>query len=357
MIVRPNCGTIVGMNVSLTRVVVSVIVMGAAAWAGRADEAKAAAVVKSEFVADEMPTASCHASTIVQSGEAMVAAWFGGKREGDPSVGIWLARDAGHGWGKPVEVANGETPERRYPCWNPVLFQPKEGPLILFYKMGPSPSTWWGMMMTSADGGVTWSKSTRLPDGILGPIKNKPVELADGRLLCGSSTEGPAGWRLEMEWTNDLGRTWGKTPPLNDGKTFGAIQPSILKLADGGLALVCRSKQGKVLFARSLDKTGEKWGELAALAAPNPNSGIDALTLADGRHLMVYNDTPRGRTPLNVALSADGMAWRNVLTLESEAGEYSYPAVIQARDGRVHVTYTWKRERVRHVVIDAAGLQ
>jgi predicted neuraminidase len=286
----------------------------------------------------------------------MLAAWFGGKAEGDKSVGIWMARDTGSGWSKPVEVANGDWEDgKRYPCWNPVLFQPAKGPLILFYKVGPSPSKWWGMMTTSADAGVTWVKASKLPEGILGPVKNKPVELAGGTLLCGSSTEGPEGWRLQVEWTRDLGRTWDKTPPLNDGKEFGAIQPSILRLGEGVVGLVCRSKQGKVLFAKSRD-AGQTWSPLAALEVPNPNSGIDATTLADGRHLMVYNDTPRGRTPLNVAVSTDGVAWRNALTLESQPGEYSYPAVIQTRDGRVHVTYTWRREKVRHVVIDPAKL-
>ncbi|MDB5321842.1 MAG: hypothetical protein JWN40_3473 [Phycisphaerales bacterium] len=286
----------------------------------------------------------------------MVAAWFGGKAEADPSVGIWMSRDAGSGWSKPVEVANGQWADgKRYPCWNPVLFQPAEGPLLLFYKVGPSPSQWWGMMTNSTDAGASWSVPVKLPEGILGPIKNKPVEVAQGKILCPSSTEGGEGWRLQMEWTRDLGKTWQKTPPLNDGKKFGAIQPSILKLGEGALGLVCRSKQGKVLFARSTD-SGRTWSELVALDVPNPNSGIDAVTLADGRHVMIYNDTPKGRTPLNVGLSVDGVAWKNVLALETADGEYSYPAVIQTRDGKLHVTYTWKRQKVRHVVLDVNQL-
>ena len=331
------------------------VVVGLVASVTIADQ-RNGAVLKSEFIADDMPTPSCHASTIAESGDALVAAWFGGKEEKDPSVGIWLSRHDGQGWSKPIEVANGQWSDgKRYPCWNPVLFQPSHGPLLLFYKVGPSPSTWWGMMTTSTDHGATWAKPTQLPEGMLGPIKDKPTELAGGEILCPSSTEGADGWRLHMEWTSDLGKTWQKTGPLNDGKTFGAIQPTILKLKEGGLALVCRSKQGKILFARSKDQ-GRTWSPLAALALPNPNSGIDAVTLADGRHVLVFNDTPRGRSPLNVALSEDGVAWKNVLTLESDPGEYSYPAVIQTGDGRIHITYTWKRLKVRHVVLDAAQL-
>lgn len=314
-------------------------------------------VVKSEFVFDDpLPHPSCHASTIEQAGEALVAAWFGGKREGDSSVGIWVSRHEGQGWSKPVEVANGEWSDgKRYPCWNPVLFQPKNGPLMLFYKVGPSPSKWWGMLMLSRDGGKTWDKSSKLPEGILGPIKNKPIETAGGTIVCPSSTE-DSGWRLHVEFTRDLGQTWTKTGALNDGKAFGAIQPSILTLKDGSLALVCRSRQGKVLHARSAD-AGQTWSELAPLEVPNPNSGVDAVTLKDGRHLLVYNNTPKGRTPLNVAVSTDTTMWKDVLKLESEAGEYSYPAIIQTADGKVHITYTWKRLKIRHLVVDPSKLE
>jgi predicted neuraminidase len=85
---------------------------------------------------------------------------------------------------------------------------------------------------------------------------------------------------------------------------------------------------------------------------PNPNSGTDAVTLKDGRHVLVYNPVAKGRSPLAVAVSSAGRAWQRVLTLEDEPGkEFSYPAVIQAPDGRIHITYTWKRQAIRHVVL------
>ena len=90
---------------------------------------------------------------------------------------------------------------------------------------------------------------------------------------------------------------------------------------------------------------------------PNPNSGIDAVTLRDGRHLIVYNHATEGRTPLNVAVSRDGRRWDPVVVLERDPGEYSYPAVIQSGDGRVHITYTWKRQRIKHVAIDPTELR
>jgi predicted neuraminidase len=171
--------------------------------------------------------------------------------------------------------------------------------------------------------------------------------------LCPSSSEAK-GWTVHFERTPDLGKTWETSGPLNDPGTIGAIQPSILHHADGRLQAVGRSRQGRIFTIESKDG-GVAWGPMGFLDVPNPNSGIDAVTLSDGRFLLVYNNTPRGRHVLNLALSRDGRAWSPVLELERQDGEeFSYPAIIQAHDGRVHVTYTWKRRRIRHVVIDPA---
>ncbi|HEX6986045.1 MAG TPA: sialidase family protein [Planctomycetaceae bacterium] len=320
------------------------------------------AVVSGEFVFDEAPFPSCHASTIAETSDGtLVAAWFGGTHEKHRDVGIWVSRREGDRWTRPVEVATGiqyRTPdgeEHRYPCWNPVLFQPKDSSLLLFYKCGPSPDAWWGMLTRSGDGGKSWSFPRRLPEGILGPVKNKPIRLPDGRLLCGSSTEHD-GWRVHFEITPDLGRTWTRVGPINDGQEIGAIQPSLLRHADGRLQALGRSQQGRVWTAWS-DDGGLTWGPMTLTDLPNPNAGTDAVTLADGRHLLVYNHTEKGRTPLNVAVSQDGEAWRMAVVLEDQPGEYSYPAVIQTSDGLVHVTYTWKRERIRHVVLDPKKIE
>jgi len=325
----------------------------------RIDPAPSGAVLKSEFIYEVAPFPSCHASTIAEGKNGLVTAWFGGKHEKNPDVAIWVSRYENGAWSAPVEVANGIQPggKDRVPCWNPVLHQPKGGPLLLFYKVGPSPSRWWGMMVSSTDGGKTWSTPHRLPDGFLGPIKNKPVTLPDGTLLCPSSTEHD-GWRLVMERTRDLGQTWETTGALNDGKQFGAIQPTVLFHPGNRLQLLCRTRQNVVADSWSTDG-GKSWSALQATSLPNPNSGIDGVTLKDGQHLLVYNPTRQSaqdRTPLVVGASRDGKEWKVVLTLESEPGEYSYPAIIQTADGLVHVTYTWKRKKVRHAVVDPAKL-
>jgi predicted neuraminidase len=312
-------------------------------------------LVAQEFVYGTAPFLSCHAATIEATKGGLVAAWFGGTREGHRDVAIWTARYDGTKWLAVMEVANGEQSDgTRHPCWNPVLFQPSkpESPLLLFYKVGPSPSKWWGMRTASTDGGKTWSKPERLPDGILGPVKNKPIELPDGTLLCGSSTEHD-GWRVHMERTSD-GTTWTKTEPLNDGKTFGAIQPTILKHADG-LQILCRSQQKAIVESWSTDG-GKTWSELARTTLPNNNSGLDAVTLKDGRSLLVYNHTTSGRSPLNLSSTRDGKTWERVLVFENQPGEYSYPAIIQAADGKVHAAYTYQRKRIKHVVIDPGKL-
>jgi predicted neuraminidase len=312
-------------------------------------------VVASEFIYETAPFPQCHASTIALASDGLVAAWFGGTREKHPDVGIWLSRHDGKSWSVPVEVANGVQDDRtRHPCWNPVLFQMPGGPLLLFYKVGPSPSTWWGMLISSSDGGRTWSKQQKLPDDIAGPIKNKPVLLADGRLLCGSSTE-DHGWRVHMEWTPDSGKTWQRTAALCDGILQQAIQPTILTHGEK-LQILCRNRMPGPLWESWSEDGGRTWSKLKLTDLPHPGSGIDGVTLADGRQLLVYNHTIMGRSPVNVAVSDDGKKWNAALVLENERGEFSYPAVIQTPDKMVHITYTWKRQRVKHVVVDPAKL-
>ena len=330
----------------------------------RTESSENDAVLKSEFIYEIAPTDACHASTIVETHTGLVAAWFGGPYEKHPDVGIWLSRYERGQWSTPTEVANGVQPDGlRHPTWNPVLFQPTRGPMLLFYKVGPNPEKWWGMLMTSKDGGKSWSVPRRLPEGILGPIKNKPVQLRrNGGLLCPTSTE-DGGWLVHFERADDLGKTWRRIGPVK-AEGIGAIQPAILHHSGSRLQAIGRTQQDRVFTVESLD-AGNTWDKMSLLDLPNPNSGVDAVTLRDGRHVLVYNHAGRtkgkwdaGREVLNVAVSTDGKAWQAALVLEKEAGqEFSYPAVIQTADGLVHITYTWKRKRIRHVVLDPAKLQ
>lgn len=320
-------------------------------------------VVEEEFIyeIEDAKTPQCHASTIAESGLILVAAWFGGTEEKNDDVGIWLSRKVDGKWSIPVEVANGVQEDgTRFPCWNPVLFKPTDKPLILFYKVGPDPEKWWGLYMTSEDNGLNWSKPIRLPDGIYGPIKNKSVELSNGDILSPTSTEDD-GWKVQIERSTDNGKSWVSTGDLNDPEEFAAIQPSILIHKNDTLQMLCRTENSVISESWSYDN-GITWTKMVAIGLPNPNSGIDAVTLKDGRHLLVYNPTDQNwgdRVPLTVAVSSDGKNWVDFMELESvtdpettDEEEYSYPSIIQAENGLVHIVYTWNRKTVKHFVLD-----
>jgi alpha-L-rhamnosidase len=322
-------------------------------------------IVKDEFIFNRASFPESHASTIAETPEGMIAAWFGGTKEGNKDVCIWTSRLVNNIWTEPEKVADGVMSDSiRYACYNPVLFYTPQKELLLFYKIGPNVAGWTGWMMRSKDYGITWSKREALPEGFLGPIKNKP-ELINGVLLCPSSTE-KNGWKAHIEYTTDFGKTWTKSEDINDGKTIQAIQPSILKYSDGRLQILCRSRNTTINESWSSDG-GKTWDKMKASALPNNNSGTDAVTLKDGRQLLVYNHAlptsswlnGKGpRTPLNVAISNDGRKWFAAAILEdSPISQYSYPSVIQTKDGLVHIVYTWRRERIKHVVIDPSKLE
>jgi predicted neuraminidase len=321
-------------------------------------------IVEEQFLYDTASFPSCHASTIAETPAGLVAAFFGGTHERHPDVCIYVCRKESDSWTAPMEVANGIINDTlRYPTWNPVLFQIPDGDLLLFFKIGPKPSDWQGMLARSSDNGKTWTKPDSLPKGYIGPVKNKPVLLADGTLICPSSTENN-GWRVHFEYTTDFGKTWSKSDPINDGKIIKAIQPSILTHQDGKLQILCRSKNRMIVQSWSEDN-GKTWSLMRESPLPNNNSGTDAVPLGDGRQLLVYNhvktpaNAPKGyRTPLNVAISKDGKSWEAALVLEdSEISQYSYPSVIQSSDGMVHVVYTWRREKIKYVKIDPNKLK
>ncbi|MCH2203251.1 MAG: exo-alpha-sialidase [Fuerstiella sp.] len=327
-------------------------------------------VISTQFLNSNNPRPpSCHASTIEETPNGLIAAWFGGTHEKNPDVGIWVVREINGQWTAPVEIANGIQYARsdgsvhRHPTWNPVLFQYPDGPLMLFYKCGPSPRTWWGMVMSSPDCGETWTIPVRLPEHIDGPVRNKPILMNDGTLLCGSSTESD-GWRVHFELTQDRGATWKRTAAVHSEKQIGAIQPTFLQHTEDRIEALCRNRNGnsRILTTSSTDN-GKTWTKLKETSLPNPNSGIDAVTLKDGRHLLIYNHTnrsgtkPRGREMINIGMSDDGVTWKAAAILDKEPrSEFSYPAVIQSSDGMVHVTYTWKRQLIRHVRIDPSRL-
>ncbi len=314
--------------------------------------------IESRFIYDNPPTPECHASTIVDlGGGRLAAAWFGGTHEGHTDVGIWLAKYDGKDWSKPVCLVKpiGRNETAHLSMFNPVLFKHSNGTLMLFYKDGLLEDME-ARLITSTDNGESWSDIAYYSPELHGPSKNKPIELADGSILCAAAG-------ADMEIYSADAKMWQKTKTPNPENFFGVIQGTLLT-HDKALQAIFRTMKEPNLVQSWSYNNGKSWTPLETLALPSNNSGLDAVTLKDGRQLMVYNHapTPEGRwggprTPLNVAISQDGQNWQAALVLEDEPGEYSYPAVIQADDGLVHISYTWKRWRVKWAVIDPAKLE
>lgn len=304
--------------------------------------------LEKRFIFRSAPFKECHASTIAETPKGdLLAAWFAGTKEGASDVGIWLSRRSKGRWTKPVEVAK----EQDTPCWNPVLFLGPEGTMWLLYKVGANPRSWSGAYLKSKDGGEAWSQPVILPAGLLGPIKNKPILLSDGRILCPSSVESYRAWTGWVESFNPDGTDWQRFGPIvYPGTNYGLIQPTLIEIGPGRIRAFLRSTRliGSICVADS-DDGGRTWSPARRTTLPNPNSGIDAVRLESGAVVMVYNHTDSARTPLNVAISHDGGEdWSAPKVLEDGPGEYSYPAVIQTSDGLINATYTYQRKRIRH---------
>ncbi len=357
-------------------------------------------VVVDEFLYKTADFPQCHSASIVETKKGdLIATYFGGTKERNPDVCIWVSRKlkGSQEWTKPQMVADGVelrplkpnkdgkvsqvttsmkpafgaqfmplpkwTGSRgeaaignnyREACWNPVLFETPDGELQLYFKIGPNVAGWLGWYITSKDGGKTWSQRKRLPEGFYGPVKNKPI-LNKGRLIAPTSDERD-GWKLYFELSDDMGKTWRRTAFVEADSNVKAIQPSILMLPDGRLEAVCRTRSRHIGVTYSNDN-GETWSKLSFLETPNNNSGIDAVTLQDGTYAMICNDWPieptkekGARTPLSILRSTDGINWKHWITLEdSPVSQYSYPSIIQGRDGHLHAIYTWRRQRIKHV--------
>ena len=317
---------------------------------------------KSEsYITNNPVTANSHAATLVEiKPNQLLAAWFGGKYEGAKDVGIYTSNYDGKSWSQPQMciaplVKDGDT----LPCWNPVLFKSKSQKLYLFYKIGKNPREWFGAMIVSNDNGVSWSKPEYLPHGILGPIKNKPVEVIPGVILCGSSTESVTDnqWRVHVETYTEATNSWEKIP-VEDKNNFEIIQPTFLVHPKGIVQMLSRSKHNKVITSWSKDY-GQSWKNTDSIEVVNSNSGIDALTLSPRLFLLVNNPLPQGkdwfngRNILDVEYSADGLRWKKLFDLENQKeGEFSYPAIIQTQDKKIHVLYTYNRKYIKHVTFD-----
>ncbi|WP_288317767.1 family 78 glycoside hydrolase catalytic domain [Xylanibacter caecicola] len=354
------------------------------------------AVVADEFLYTKTSFPECHSATITETTKGdLIATYFGGTKERNPDVCIWISRKpkGSDKWLAPQLVADGvfktgseearlaglsgldstttaadkgpildpkirKNPAgyQRKACWNPVVYQMPDGELQIYFKIGSNVADWTGWMIRSKDGGKTWSRREPLKEDYLGPVKNKPV-MSKGRLIAPTSIE-KGGWRLYFEYSDDMGKTWKRTDYVEADKGVLAIQPAIMTLKDGRLAAVARTRSEHIGITYSSDN-GLTWSKLQLIDTPNNNSGLDAVTLKDGTHVLICNDRPipkgikngKGlRTPVSVMKSDDGKNWKHWITLEDcPISQYSYPSIIQTSDGHIHCIYTWRRQRIKHV--------
>ncbi|WP_229203197.1 sialidase family protein [Dyadobacter jejuensis] len=310
--------------------------------------------VNTSFVfGDERPFPECHASTVVRLPDGnFITAWFGGTKEKDPDVGIWMSKGQPGNWSAPVEIAK----IREDAHWNPVLQVTDGGQVILYYKVGKEIARWETWVQTSDDGGDSWSEAYELVPGDKGgrgPVKDKLIVLTDGTWLAGASDE-QDGWKVFVDRSEDQGKTWTRSPFFKIDtmaiKGKGAIQPTLWESAPGKVHMLVRTTGGKIGRSDS-DDNGKTWSEIVATSLPNPNSGIDLDRLEDGSLVLAYNpdDSDWGsRSPLSLAMSEDnGTTWpvRFDLDKGDKEDEFSYPAVIAWGDS-VAVTYTWNRQKI-----------
>jgi predicted neuraminidase len=305
------------------------------------------------FIFEKAPFPECHASSLVEVEPGkLMATWFGGTKEKAKDVKIWLSRFDGKAWTAPELMAE----EPNIPTWNPVLFLSKSKTLFLWYKAGPSPDTWTGFVRTSTDLGKTWTKSEMLPAGLLGPVRAKPIQLADGTILAGTSVESYRAWTSYVDRSKDDGKTWQRSTAINlPGTNYGLIQPTLFEAKDGRIVALMRARGvGKVCKSESKDQ-GQTWSVAEPIAElPNPSAGVDCVKTKTGEVWLLYNHTPLLRTPLCLAVSKDdGKTWKpQAHTLENEPGEYSYPAMIESSTGTLEMTYTWRRTHIKYVSVN-----
>ena len=333
-----------------------------------------------EFIINNLLTDFCHASTVIKTPDGLLSCWFGGTHEGKADVAIWSSRKLDGNWTAPVKLADGAESN-----WNPVLFYNEQGKLHLFYKEGQQISDWQTYLLTSEDDGKTWSEPCEMVVGDVsggrGPVRNKPITLSNGSVIAGGSIEKGI-WSAFVDVSTDGCVTWEKSAPIeiaglsyNAGEKTaesniavseqsfygrGVIQPSLWESEAGRVHMLLRSSEGYVYRADSEDY-GKTWSDAYKTELPNNNSGLDLVKAPfDGNLYLVCNPVQANwgmRSPLSLFKSEDnGVTWRKLCDLESEPGEFSYPAIIASDDGLV-ITYTWNRKNIACVEISREELR
>jgi len=310
-------------------------------------------MLRENILSHTSPFEACHASTVAKTSEdCFIAAWFGGTAEGDKDVCIWQSVKKDGIWSSPSVLAK----VNEEPHWNPVLFAEPDGGVILFFKTGQKPENWLTWRTVSYDEGKTWSPPVLLDkqsDAPVGPVKNKPILSDRGTLLAPNSIATESGeWDVILDSSEDGGITWEHhfLPKVDHSKFKGrgVIQPSLWINETGHVHMLMRSTCDYLCRSESKDN-GQTWTAIEQTRIPNPDSGFDLIGLSGGPIVMLFTPSPIGsnlRYPLVLAVSLDnGESWPYRIDLETEKGEFSYPAIVADESG-VAFTYTWNRKNI-----------
>ena len=333
--------------------------------------APATPVFQEEFVNPDSPLAMSHVASICElPNGGLAAAWYAGSREGARDVAICFATQTPgqSGWSRPRAIVTRESAAHDLnrgikKVGNAVIFSDGAGKLWLLY-ISITVGGWSGSSLnltTSTDEGRSWTPGRRLT---LSPffniselVKNRPVALLDGSWGVPIYHE-LAGKFPELLWLRETAGELSATKIRIAGGRSG-FQPSLMPLSTNTALAFLRdcSPRRKISVART-DDAGLAWSPPQALSLPNPDSGLAALRLSDGRILLAFNDSTVGRENLRLAISGDeGRTWTRIATLAEEASaEFSYPFLIQTRAGAIHLVYTWQRKAIKHVVFNGAWL-
>jgi len=291
---------------------------------------------------------SSHCATLTEALDGSVlAVWYAGSREGAPDVALVAAQYEQGRWSPPRVVL--DTPG--LPDGNPTLWTGPDGTIWLFHVVihGRGWDSVLPYYRKSQDGGLTWTDCGLFErrEGLM--FRCRPVTLRSGRVVLPAYDEKT--WSGVCYLSDDQGQSWRPSAPMVAPR--GCIQPAVVELNDGSLLAYLRTggDGGCVWRSVSVDG-GETWSACEDTGLPNPNSGIDLIRCASGRLVLAFNPQQRGRDRLAVGRSDDeGATWQQEVVEEATGAEFSYPALLQTRDGRVHLLYTYRRESIKHLVL------
>lgn len=311
--------------------------------------------VHNEFPSDLGTTSFNYSPTIVQTTDGLLLAWIGGSGLHHPDASIYLAKRAEESWSRPVKILSAVHPRTlmQSACRRPVLFQPSEETLLLFYKTKTAQGRTTGWLTSSRDNGTTWFSPKSLPRFISGPARTKPIVLSENLFLCGGDSH-DAGRRFHIEKAEAFRESWSwaRTRDLSSTMRHNASEPVLLNHDGGRLQALCRTRLGHIAETWS-ENSGKTWSPVQRTVLPNPDSGLDAAKVRERKFALVYQHSNRERGVLNLAFTEDGRGWSAAAVLESQPKDrFSAPSIVLGVDGNLHLAYSVNHRQVKYVVID-----